>query len=1167
MDANLLEAISVQDTIERNAGSFRRAALKDIIVYGRVRCAIQRPSIIPDTIEDTDGFYVIVDAYAIKCLGEDYFQENSEYSPQHLYFTKGSLIAYIKNPEKWVGKDIRLAGKSYGSMVYGTTIRRQGAKETTGITAFVFESPKKVNRKTVYPLSCNKIEELAVGSRDCKGTVLEEFMVKLTGARNNEIPYSKSLDSIIPYTGVEDYQEIPLSHPEEVTERKQVQPAAQPAQEYRQVFPTTPVAPVKPGERIDISKIDMKLVYHLDGQPKSELCDSFREDIDRCGQSRDMWISQTLGDLKGAFEDEDNAPNFWEFMSKIRTGFINNIAANYSGFVGKGSTRCKDYVNKFVSNCEDLTFAYSNGESPSEKKKKAIREGCEQLKANVAKDHSILWGNTESEIDQVPSIQDAWVFTLNAVAVCTGVSYDSLVSCYNYMKRNYDCDLSLWLEYLLYTPYLIGLVGCNLDLVDCDCIYYGVSLASGEDYFKFNEVNEIYREYMVMLNTLKSVCEGTNPVCNNYSGRGADTFVPVKLYRSATMHYDKRAAMNIENFGYPKGEDNLDCLKKVFGIKKLGVGRGIKSKVLGEDGVWFDEFRLEELKNLGVVNTLEDFIAIEGNIEQEYTIYSVLEALGKTPTGITEEQITEVVDSFEESRGFKLEVLQRDGVKLCMKRAGVLSGCAGSGKTTTSDCLTEVLKKYLKKMNIIYCTPTGKACRRLAEVVGGTVKTIHSQFKLGFGGTALIPPSHVPDQWKTDVSKNEYGTIYIMDEMAMCSTELMFNVAKNVTKNDMIYFLGDVKQLPPVGNGCPFKILMTLLPCVELGVSKRAAAGSLVNYNTTLINFMSDGLPAPLMYDDKTFIARPCSNIDIQNSVVQAFASFMNGSMNGTKYKEDDIQIITGYQKETKVTSIARLNPALQKLLRRNSPLLFVREKRNGEAKSYYKGDRIIYINSNSYDICRYIPDGSTAFKTVVTTGIVNGDVGKLVGVLKSEDIKFLDCRVSDYMEGSKLRGNLTDDAIKELFDKREERKDTLRKDSAYKGKDLYFVVIQLYDTDLCQDVLVFLRARGKDVGGTLALSGGDLDNLDLAYALTCHKMQGSQSPVVIIPLEKGSYSQFINRNMINTMITRSQGIVCLIGDIIGRGSALDSGRKCVSSTESHDLLSVLTGDIGWVTA
>ena len=1162
MDANLLEAISVQDAYEKSAGTFRRAALKDIFIYGRVRCVIQRPSIIPDNIEDTDGNYVIVDAYAIKCLGEDYFREESNYDINHVYFTKGSLIAYIKDPAKWVGKDVRLAGKSYGSTVYGTVIRRQGAKDTTGITAFVFNSPKKVNGKTVYTLACNKVEELAVGSRDCKGTVLEEFMIKLTSSRNKEIPYNKSLDSIIPFTGVESYQEIPTEVPEEVVER----PVSTSVKEYKQAMPAVKspdATTVKPGERIDISKIDMRLVYHLNGQPRSELCDSFKEDIDRCGQSRDLWISESLSDLDKVFNDEENAPDYNGFVNIIRDGFINNIAANYMSFVGKGNLRCRDYVNKFVSNCEDMSFAYSDGETPSEQKRRAIREGCELLKGTVAGDHSCLWGNNDNEIDVVPSIQNAWVFALNVVAVCTGVSYDGLVSCFNYMKREYECSLADWLELLLYAPYFVGLVGSNIDLVDCDSIYYGVSTASA-DWPKFKEVNEIYREYMVMLNTLKSVCEGSNPVCNNYDGRGADTFVPVRLFKSAVMHYDKRAASNISNFGYPTGDDNLSCLKKLFGKKKLGIAPDAKAEVLGENGSWYDEFRLEELKNLGVVNTLEGFIALEGQIEQEYSIYTTFERLGKEVTGITEDQITEVIDSFEESRGFKLESLQREGVKLCMKRAGVLSGCAGSGKTTTSDCLTEVLKKHLSKMNIIYCTPTGKACRRLAEVVGGTVKTIHSQFRLGFSGSALVPPSYVNDKKPTGAGTN-FGTIYIMDEMAMCSTELMFNVARNINPNDMIYFLGDVKQLPPVGNGCPFKILMSLLPCVELGVSKRAAAGSLVNYNTSLINFMSDGLPVPLMYDGKTFIAKPCSNVDIQGVVVQAFAGFMNGSMNGTKYREDDIQVITGYQKETKASSTVRLNLALQRLLRQNSRLLFVREKRNGDAKEYYHGDRVIYINANSYDMCRYIPDGTNSFKAVVTTGIVNGDVGKLVGVLRSDEIRFHDCRLSDYAEGSVLRGMLSAEDVKEMFQRREDRKDTLRNDAAYSGNNLYFVVIQTYDTDLKRDVLVFLRARGKDVGGTLALSGSDLDNLDLAYALTTHKMQGSQSPVVIIPIEKGSYSKFINRNMINTMVTRSQGIVCMVGDITGHGCALDNGRKCVSSTDSHDLLAVLTGDIGWV--
>lgn len=1157
MDANLLEAISEQDAIERRAGTFRRAALKDIVVYGRVRCAIKRPTIIPDNIADSDGYYTIVDVYALKCLGEDYFGEGGEYNMNHVYCTRGSLIVYLKNPEKWIGKDVRVLGKSYGSQVYGTVIRRQGSQETTGITAFVFDPPKRVGNKTVYTLCCNKVEELAVGSRDCQGTVLEEFMVKLSSAKNNEIPYGSSLNCIIPFTGVESYTEIPLNIP-----------VKQPVPEKRQPQFAPAVAPVsvtlpKNGERIDTSKIDMRLVFHLEGQPKSEFCDSFAEDISRCGKSREKWVSDTLARINDILESEEGGVNIGGLVRGIKDGFITNVASSYDAFVGHSNTRYREYVNKFISYCEQYSFSFSSGNVDAGRTAE-VREGCMLLKAEVFSNPRCMYGNNRNAIDSIPAISDitSSLFSLYVISVCTGVSMEDLTSNYGYASRNYDMKFMEWLHSLICTPYFMGLISSGLDLVSCDCLYYGITQRL-EGYKNFIALNKTHRSYISMLNTLSSVCEGSNAVCSGqYGSRGADTFVPSRLFRSATMVYDKRATANVEDCGYPKGSEHLSCLRKLFRNSAIGMSESEKKKVLGGRGTWFSEDSYNELIEIGAINTLEHHVALEGNIEQEFAIYSVFEALGKVSTGISAEEIMSVVDDFEEKKGFKLEPLQREGVKLCMKRAGVLSGCAGSGKTTTSDCLTEVLRKYLPKMEIIYCTPTGKACRRLAEVVGGTVKTIHSQFRLGLGSSVLVPPAYSPNNTK---GGSPGGTIYIMDEMAMCSTDLMFNVAKNITKNDMIYFLGDVKQLPPVGNGCPFKVLMGLLPCVELGVSKRAAAGSLVNYNTSLVNFLSDGIPAPLLYDKETFLSLPCSNVDIQNTVVSSFIGFMCGTLTGKAYEEDDIQVITGYQKETKVTATSRLNRALQAVLRKNDRCLFVRERRGGDARPYYLGDRIIYINSNSYDTCRYIPLGNGVFKTVVSLGIVNGDVGKLVGVVSSEEVSFLPCKKEDYAESSELRGKLSDKDIESLFSRREERKDSIRDNSKYKGKDLYFVIIKLYDTDLCRDVLVFLQARGKNVGGSLALSGGDLDNLDLAYALTCHKMQGSQSPVVIIPLEQGSYAQFINRNMINTMMTRSQGVVAMIGDIEGNESALQKGRRCVSATESHDLLSVLTGNMDWV--
>jgi len=56
------------------------------------------------------------------------------------------------------------------------------------------------------------------------------------------------------------------------------------------------------------------------------------------------------------------------------------------------------------------------------------------------------------------------------------------------------------------------------------------------------------------------------------------------------------------------------------------------------------------------------------------------------------------------------------------------------------------------------------------------------------------------------------------------------------------------------------------------------------------------------------------------------------------------------------------------------------------------------------------------------------------------------------------------------------------------------------------------------------------LEELDLAYAVTIHKSQGSEYPVVIIPMFKGP-TLLLNRNLLYTGITRAKQYVVLIGD------------------------------------
>ena len=58
----------------------------------------------------------------------------------------------------------------------------------------------------------------------------------------------------------------------------------------------------------------------------------------------------------------------------------------------------------------------------------------------------------------------------------------------------------------------------------------------------------------------------------------------------------------------------------------------------------------------------------------------------------------------------------------------------------------------------------------------------------------------------------------------------------------------------------------------------------------------------------------------------------------------------------------------------------------------------------------------------------------------------------------------------------------------------------------------------------------GSIDELELAYAITIHKSQGSEYPAVVIPLLSGP-RPLMNRNLLYTAVTRARKCVTLVGD------------------------------------
>jgi exodeoxyribonuclease V alpha subunit len=93
--------------------------------------------------------------------------------------------------------------------------------------------------------------------------------------------------------------------------------------------------------------------------------------------------------------------------------------------------------------------------------------------------------------------------------------------------------------------------------------------------------------------------------------------------------------------------------------------------------------------------------------------------------------------------------------------------------------------------------------------------------------------------------------------------------------------------------------------------------------------------------------------------------------------------------------------------------------------------------------------------------------------------------------------------------------------------------------------VIKVLSAEGALVadfeGDQHILTGEDLTNIELAYAITCHKAQGSQFQRVAIPVVR---SRLLDHALIYTALTRGVEQVVFVGDIEALGSAIKASPR-----------------------
>ena len=148
--------------------------------------------------------------------------------------------------------------------------------------------------------------------------------------------------------------------------------------------------------------------------------------------------------------------------------------------------------------------------------------------------------------------------------------------------------------------------------------------------------------------------------------------------------------------------------------------------------------------------------------------------------------------------------------ELAASRFSVLIGRAGTGKTTLLSVLCA--QPQINEAGVLLLAPTGKARVRMEDIARRAGIT---------NSRAMTLAQHLSDSGRYEGGSQRYlltgksGTVtegtVIVDECSMLTEEMLAALIESLRKVDRLILVGDYRQLPPIGAGRPFIDIVSLL--------------------------------------------------------------------------------------------------------------------------------------------------------------------------------------------------------------------------------------------------------------------------------------------------------------------------------------------------------------------
>jgi exodeoxyribonuclease V alpha subunit len=487
------------------------------------------------------------------------------------------------------------------------------------------------------------------------------------------------------------------------------------------------------------------------------------------------------------------------------------------------------------------------------------------------------------------------------------------------------------------------------------------------------------------------------------------------------------------------------------------------------------------------------------------------------PFFVDKKRVKSWVNRYCNSKGISLSDEQVAAVKgIVCERFSILTGGPGCGKTTTTLVLVKLLEAM--KLRVLLAAPTGRAAQRMMDVIGRESKTIHRLLEWQIG----------------KFNKNEENPLeadfLIVDECSMLDINLTASLLKAVPPNSQVLFIGDADQLPSVGAGNVLRDMIAAgtIPCYRLTKVFRQAQESLIILYAHQIN-----------NGEMPYIDSPFKKPEIWEQEVDCL--FMDSDEATQEQLGFIARVKRFFETNTTVLNNGSLKDANLYEFRTNEPLVPYETELNVPKKFQHVSlENVLRAKTQTDELLSVLrkvhPWSSLHF------GLSSADV---VQKLYLEWIpKYFGNDIEIQIITPMTRGSLgtisLNKMIQESANPSQKGKSELQVgERIFRVGDRVIHRRNNYDLGVFNgDIGVIQEIDNEELTCVVSFfpdqrlveyKRDDIPELDLSYAITIHKSQGSEFGAIIIPVLTQHFKMLF-RNLIYTGLTRARKLAVLVG-------------------------------------